>query len=147
LQSLSQRGLTWEPGQPMVSRCVGAGDPGHEVPSPGCACGVHASPDLALLQADALCLVPGPLVVGEVSLWGPVVVDDHGYRGRYAYPRSLQVVRESVPAGSRDRVVTGLAAAYGVPVTTTSLAAAVGTASATIMGFLAMSGAESPLDP
>jgi hypothetical protein len=130
----------------MVARCAGVGDAGHDVPAAGCACGIHASPDLASLQADALCLLPGPLVVGEVSLWGLVVVDDHGYRGRYAYPRSLQVVRESLPGESLDRVVAGLAA-YQVPVATTSLAAAVGPASAQIMGFLAMSGAEPPSEP
>jgi hypothetical protein len=143
LRSVSQRGFTWEPGRPMVARCAGAGEAGHDVPAAGCACGLHASPDVASLQAGALCLAPGPLVVGEVSLWGTVVVDDHGYRGRYAYPRRLEVVRESLPEHSLDGVVAGLGA-YRVPVDTTSLEAAVGPASATIMGFLAMSGGESP---
>lgn len=145
LQSLSQRGVTWEPGRPLVARCVGTGAAGHDVPDAGCACGVHASPDLAALHADALCLVPGPLVVGEVALWGSVVVDDHGYRGRCAYPRRLDVVEETV-AGvvSLDEAVEGLAA-YGVPVGTIPLVDAVGPASATIMGFLTMSGGSPPL--
>lgn len=139
LESISQRGFAWEPGQPMVARCAGAA--GHMVPDAGCACGVHASPDLAALHADALCLAPGPLVVGEVSLWGRVVVDSHGYRGQFAYPHRLEVVADAVTGTLPEDAVDGLAV-YGVPVATTSLADAVGPASATIMGFLAMSGRE-----
>lgn len=145
LQSLSQRGFTWEPARPLVARCAGTGAAGHDAPDPGCACGIHASPDLAALHADALCLVPGPLVVGQVALWGRVVVDDHGYRGTYAHPRRLDVVEETVVGVvSLDEVVEGLAA-YGVPVGTAPLVEAVGPASATIMGFLSLSEASPPL--
>ena len=144
LQSVSQRGFTWEPGRPLIARCAGAGVAGHDVPDPGCACGVHASVDLAALQAEALCLVPGPLVVGEVDLWGRVVIDDHGYRGQYASPCRLHVVEETLTGVvSLDEVVAGLAT-YGVAVGTMPLVDAVGPASATIMSFLAMSGASSP---
>ncbi len=144
LQSVSQRGFTWEPARPLVARCAGAGVAGHDTPDLGCACGVHASVDVAALHADALCLVPGPLVVGEVDLWGRVVIDEHGFRGEYAYPRRLDVVEETV-AGvvSLDEAVDGLAG-YGVAVGTTPLMDAVGPASATIMSFLAMSGASPP---
>lgn len=144
LQSLSQRGFTWEPGRALVGRCAGAGAAGHDAPDPGCACGVHASRDLAALHADALCMAPGPLVVGEVDLWGRVVVDDHGYRGEYAYPCRLDVVEQTLRGVVSLREAVGGLAGYGVAVGTTSLVEAVGHASSTIMSFLAMSGSSPP---
>ena len=131
LASVSQRGFTWEPGSPLVARCVGGG---HAAPDSGCSCGVHASADLAALRDHALCLAPGVLVVGEVALWGRVVLDAHGYRGQVAAPRRLWLV------GDGDQRTLQALEAYGVPVATMAGAEALGDASAATMAFLAMSG-------
>ena len=131
LTSVSQRGFVWEPGSPLVARCVGGG---HAAPDPGCSCGVHASADLASLRGHALCLAPGVLVVGQVALWGRVVLDAHGYRGEVAAPRRLWLVDGGGGAA------LGALEAYGVPVATMAGAEALGDASAATMAFLAMSG-------
>ncbi len=133
LASVSQRGFTWEPGAPFRARCVGGG---HAAPDPGCSCGIHASSGLASLRDQALCLAPGALVVGEVALWGRVVLDDHGYRGQYASPCRLWLVGS--PAGD-DATLKSLGE-YGVPVSTMADAEAVGDASAATRAYLAMSG-------
>ncbi|HWH33832.1 MAG TPA: hypothetical protein VNT56_00750, partial [Acidimicrobiales bacterium] len=76
LCSLSQRGVDWPPGRPLAARCLaGAGVDGerHAAPGTDCGCGVHAGADLASLHAQALCLRPVPLVVGQVRLWGRVI--------------------------------------------------------------------------
>lgn len=53
------------------------------------------------------------LVVGEVSLWGKVVLAKHGYRSEFAYPKRLILVPgEDVSSAQRDE----LAVDYGVPV-------------------------------
>ena len=133
LASVSQRGFTWEPGTPLPARCVGGG---HAAPDPGCSCGIHASPDLASLRDQALCLAPGVLVIGEVGLWGRVVLDDHGYRGQYAAPCRLWLVGS--PPG--DGTTLESLRAYGVPVGTMADTEALGEASAATRAYLAMSG-------
>lgn len=130
LTSVTQRGFTWEVERPLVARCVGGG---HPAPDVGCNCGIHASADLAGLRDHALCLAPGALVVGEVALWGRVVLDDHGYRGEVAAPRRLWLVGD-------DPAVLDPLGAYGVPVATMAASEALGEMSATTMAFLAMSG-------
>lgn len=133
LTSVSQRGFSWEVDAPLVARCVGGG---HVAPDPGCSCGVHASADLASLRDHALCLAPGVLVVGEVALWGRIVRDDHGYRGRLAAPRRLWLV----DGDDDDQATLEVLRGYGVPVATMAAGEALGDASAATMAFLAMSG-------
>ncbi len=134
LISVSQRGFSWEPGAVLRARCVGGG---HPAPDRGCSCGIHASADLASLREHALCLAPGVLVVGEVALWGRVVLDDHGYRGQLARPRRLWLVGGD--QGGDLRTLEALRS-YGVPVATMADADALGSASAATRAFLAMSG-------
>ena len=55
-----------------------------------------------------------PHVYGEVSLWGRVIVHEHGYRAQFAYPRNLLVPRRY--AGHRWDIVKDLRRAYGVEV-------------------------------
>ena len=112
---------------------------GHEAPAPGCACGIHAAASLERLRDESLCLRPTEaLVVGEVSLWGAVVVDDHGLRAQYAVPRRLSLV---VGAGDEAAVAAALAqlGAYRVPVGAVAPEEAVGDVAAAILAHQAMS--------
>lgn len=149
LHSLSQRGIEWPPGRPLVARCVGgrtAHSGGHAAPGADCGCGIHASVDLASLHSQALCLRPVPLVVGQVRLWGRVVTEERpdrlgeDHRGALAYPSRLWVVGETLPEGvPAPALASAVSATYAVPVGTMSLDEAAGAASRTILGFLAMS--------
>jgi hypothetical protein len=152
LESLSQRGFVWRPGQVMVARCAnGSGravevdeEHGHRAPGIGCGCGVHASVDLASLHAQALCLRPVPLVVGEVALWGEVITEERAdrrgqdHRGQFAYPLRLSVVSETLVGTAPAEAVEGIGI-YEVPVRVTSVKEAVGELSQTIMANLSMS--------
>lgn len=110
----------------------------HPVPDEDCDCGIYAAPDLDTLREHGLCLFPGGLVVGEVSLWGTVLSREDGYRGEYASPRTLSLVEETVPRSSHVSTLDALAA-YGVPVGTASLQDAVGELSGAVLAFQAMS--------
>lgn len=136
LGSVTQRAFTWMPGRPMEARCVSSG---HAAPAPGCACGVYAGPDLAALREHGLCLPPGGLVVGEVSLWGLVLTEEDGHRGQFGYPRRLSVVEETVEPAVLPGVVHHLATSYDVPVDSTGRVEAIGEVSAAIAAFLDMS--------
>ncbi len=152
LQSLSQRGFAWRPGRAMVARCadangkaVGVADEHrHRAPGRECGCGIHASFDLASLHAQALCVRPVPLVVGEVALWGEVITEERAdrrgkdHRGQFAYPLALSVVGETLEATAVADAVEGLGI-YEVPVGVASVQEAVGELSRTILGFLSMS--------
>lgn len=138
LRSVTHRRCRWRPLEPQRAVCLIGG---HEAPSPGCACGIHAAADLDRLRAECLCLAPtDPLVMGEVSLWGEVIEDDHGLRGQFGYPHRLRLV---VPAGGHDRAAVraslGCLEAFGVRVDTVTPEEAVGPAAATMMDFQAAS--------
>ena len=136
LRSVTHKSHGWTPGRPLRAACRGSG---HPAPAEGCSCGIYGSEDLESLREHGLCLVPGPLVVGQVALWGKVVADGHGYRGEYGYPATLRVVRETVTPGSLAALLDALGA-YGVAVRPTGMEQAVGEVSATILSFQAMSG-------
>lgn len=136
LGSVTQRGFSWKPGQPIKARCVSSG---HAAPAPGCACGVYAGAELSSLRDHGLCLPCGGLVVGQVALWGLVLTEEDGHRGEFGYPRRLSIVTGTVEASALPGVVDVLAAAYGVPVGTVERASAIGEVSAAIAAFLDMS--------
>ena len=135
LRSVSQRRFQWVPGRALRASCIAGG---HASPAERCNCGIYAAPDLDTLRGRSMCLAPEALVVGEVALWGRVASDGTSHRGEYAYPRTLLVVGETVPNGSRPAVSDALAA-YGVPVGTMPLQQAVSDVSAATMAFQAMS--------
>ncbi|HVE46826.1 MAG TPA: hypothetical protein VNA57_08785 [Acidimicrobiales bacterium] len=136
LGSVTQRGFTWKPRQPIKARCVSSG---HAAPAPGCACGIYAGADMSGLREHGLCLPAGGLVVGEVALWGLVLTEEDGHRGELGYPRRLSVVEETVEAAALPTALEALAAGYGVPVDSVSRVSAVGEVSAAIAAFLDMS--------
>lgn len=140
LQSVSQRRVVWQPGTPLRAVCLADS---HPAPDPGCACGVYGAPDLGALRDHSLCLSPGPLVIGEASLWGPVLADSDGIRARFGYPRRLWLVSDTVDDAERQAILDDLAA-YGVAVGQMPLIEAVGEVSTAIMGFLVMSTPERP---
>lgn len=91
---------------------MGYGDPApptkrHEAPHDDCLCGIHAySQNVPLDPSDK------PYAAGEVSLWGKVIVHEHGFRAQYAYPKRLYVI----DGGSRaDKIAEALSWTYGVP--------------------------------
>ncbi|MDP9388799.1 MAG: hypothetical protein M3Q48_13030 [Actinomycetota bacterium] len=134
LRSVTHKRVTWTPGQPLRAVCLIGG---HEAPAAGCACGIHASPDLAGLRSSGVCLAPGePLVVGEAALWGVVVHDAHGLRAEQAAPARLWLV--DATADGEGAALASLRA-YGVPVATVPASEAVGEVAAAVLAFQAMS--------
>lgn len=106
-----------------MARCLGGG---HRPPDPGCACGVYGASSFEALRDHGLCVVPSTLVVGEVDLYGRVVVDEDGMRAHSGRPARLALVPETAEVDGRDVDSTlGSLAAYGVTVTTMPLAEAV----------------------
>ncbi len=102
---------TWRPGQALAA-CCGTNVLRH---------GVHAFLTREQTQ-DYLRerqeftrerLKPGRYVFGEVSLWGRVVIHEHGYRAAYAYPKRIFVPKRY--QGGRD-FVNDLRRSYGVEV-------------------------------
>jgi hypothetical protein len=143
LRSVTQRRIEWRPGRVLRAACLGAG---HRAPDERCDCGIYGAADLPTLREHGLCLAPETLVVGRVALWGRVIPDvagslpgrSSGWRGEYAEPAHLSVVRELVLDGELDATVASLGA-YGVPVDTVALADAVAGVSEATLAFQAMS--------
>jgi hypothetical protein len=117
----SLNGNVWVPGERMEAVCVSPGlgriHKRHQAPDSTCNCGVYAfqSIDQRLLASSVLPprdSLREP-VVGEVSLWGRIVVHQDGYRAQFAYPKRFWV-DESSPEELKRALGT-----YGVPVATT----------------------------
>ena len=133
---MTQREFEWPPGRVLKAVCV---EVGHPAPADRCNCGLYANPDLEALRQHGLCLAPDVIVLGQVALWGKVVVDEPCYRGEFAYPARLSLVVDSLVDGTRpEDLVEGLGA-YRVPVHTTTLDEAVTGMSADMLKFQAMS--------
>lgn len=135
LRSVAQRQVEWNPDRPMRALCIGGG---HPAPDRDCSCGVSGTRDLESLRQHGLCVSPGPLIVGEVDLWGRVVEDSYGYRGEFGRPVSLALVRQSVEDERHEQQVLDALRSYGVPVTTIALDEAVAGVTATTLAFQTM---------
>ena len=79
--AVSRKHVEWIPGVVVHAGCVPGG---HPAPEPSCNCGISGAHDLNTLRNWGLCVAPGPLVVGEVELWGRLVPDLYGWRAEYA---------------------------------------------------------------
>ena len=99
----SLNGEPWIPAQPLAARCgalrrgtvVGrAPHLAHDAPRADCRCGVYASKSLDSLRSMRFwdCGVRG-----EVLLWGTVVEHEEGWRGQFAYPKSLHLPPDALP--------------------------------------------------
>lgn len=140
---MTQSGFEWQPGRVLKAVCL---EIGHPAPAERCDCGIYANPDMEALRQHGLCLAPEAIVVGQVGLWGKVVVDEPTYRGELAYPARLSLVVDSFIGDTPvDALLDGLAA-YGVPVHTTTVDEAVTGMSADMLKFQAMSRRTGPVE-
>jgi len=135
LRSVTQRGVEWLPKRVLRASCV---EVGHPAPVPRCNCGIYANPNLAALRRHGLCLAPEIIVVGQVGLWGRVVVDEPSYRGEFAYPARLSLVKDTLEDPEMLAPLLERLTVYGVPVDTTTLDEAVTGMSADMLRFQAM---------
>ena len=133
---MTQRDFEWPPGRVLKAVCV---EVGHPAPADRCNCGLYANPDLEALRQHGLCLAPDVIVLGQVALWGKVVVDEPSYRGEFAYPARLSLVVDSLVDDTPTEALTEGLGAYQVPVHTTTLDEAVTGMSADMLKFQAMS--------
>jgi hypothetical protein len=118
---------------------AGCAPGGHPAPEPTCNCGISGARDLRTLRTYGLCVAPGPLVVGEVDLWGRLVPDIYGWRGEYARPVSLALAEGTAVDAGEEEAVRGALAAYEIPVTTIPLDEAVAGVTAATLAFQVMS--------
>ena len=136
LRSVTQRGFEWPPGRVLKAVCL---EVGHPAPAERCNCGLYANPELEALRQHGLCLAPDVVVIGQVALWGKVIVDEPSFRGEFAYPARLSLVVDSLVDDTRPDVLVTSLEAYRVPVHTTTLDQAVAGMSADMLRFQAMS--------
>lgn len=78
----------------------------HSAPGPKCMCGYWAFRTLEDLWAVAT----GPILFGEVAMWGRVREHKYGYRSEYAYPVSFHTTKAEF-----DAEVEKAAERFGVP--------------------------------
>ena len=142
LRSVTQRSYEWPPGRVLRAVCL---EVGHPAPAERCNCGIYGNPDMEALRQHGLCLAPDVIVVGQVALWGRVVVDEPSYRGELAYPARLSLVVDSLIDDTAPEALLEGLAAYRVPVHTTTLDEAVAGMSADMLKFQAMSRRTGPV--
>jgi hypothetical protein len=133
---VSRKHVEWVPGVVLHAGCVPGG---HPAPEPTCNCGISGAHDLDALRNYGLCVAPGPLVVGEVDLWGRLVPDLYGWRAEYARPVSLALAEGTAADGAEAEAVLAALEAYGVPLTTIPLEDAVAGVTAATLAFQVMS--------
>ncbi len=121
----SLNGQPWLPGEPLTAKCglselrplLRRASPGHgaaDVPAAGCTCGVYASKSAIFLRSSGYDRYG---IGGEVYLWGRVVEHENGWRGQFAYPKSLSLSADRFPvalAGVQSRLETLVA--YGADI-------------------------------
>ena len=101
----------WPMREAKVARCIRTSTD-HAAPTEGCTCGIHAFSSLPRLLTGAN--REARILIGEVNLWGKVVLTERGYRAQYAYPKRLIVTPDLTP--KYEAMVTELEWAYGVPI-------------------------------
>ena len=95
--------------------------------------------NLDALRDHGLCVLVGPLIVGQVDLWGRVLEESYGWRAQFARPAAIGLVAETVEDVALRRLLTDDLAAYGVPVTLVPLDEAVAGTTKTMLEFQVMS--------
>lgn len=135
LRSVTQRGFEWQPKRVLRAQCV---EIGHPAPADRCNCGIYANPELDALREHGLCLAPDVIVLGQVALWGKVVVDEPSLRGELGYPARLSLVADSLVDDTPADALIEALGAYGVPVHSTTLDEAVAGMSRDMLKFQAM---------
>jgi len=94
LQSFN--GEVWPARHPLAAHCrlTACRLPPHDPPHFECSCGVYAGKDIAHLRN---CGYTERGILGEVHLWGTVVEHKLGWRGQFAYPKSLFLTSDQLP--------------------------------------------------
>jgi hypothetical protein len=102
----------WPPLIAAAARC-GRKQSGHSrAPVEGCSCGFYALSSLPQFVASHW---PAPgVVVGEVFLWGRVIVCERGYKAEHAYPKRL-IVNRAFGNAVAELMSQELSASYSVP--------------------------------
>jgi hypothetical protein len=124
LESFTRHHVSWPARRRLEAGCAAHGD---GAPSSGHECGIYAfkSRELAedLLrryvgvrhrygrEQEISPAPPGrPIALGSVSLWGRILVREHGYRAQYAYPYELFLLN------AHDEIASALRRLYAVDV-------------------------------
>ena len=125
LESFTWHHVNWPAGRRMEARCTLHG---RDAPATDHVCGIYAFIDRALAEEllrrytgvrhrygrhhqELPLPAPGrPVALGRVSLWGRILVREHGYRAQYAYPYELFLI------GGDDRLAAALRRLYRVDV-------------------------------
>jgi hypothetical protein len=104
----------WPPLRPAIARCNRRSTEGvHEPPSKSCTCGLYALSEVSdVLRYSRTNRASYGVVLGTVSLWGRVIVAEHGFRAEHGYPRTLTVLTEDFEPSC---VVMDSLRAYRVP--------------------------------
>jgi len=111
--------IVWVPGSSLDARCLSfVRVARHSSPDVTCHCGVYAATRDALDWQLLGRRTRTPLVVGTVSLWGPVVEAERGWRAGHGYPERLFVPSVGEEVRERDLRVAESLTEYGVPVKT-----------------------------
>ena len=99
----------WIPGQPMHAHCTRGGS--HRSPDEGCSCGYYAARTrehlLGLDHYHRYDRSNGPVVIGQLQMWGKIVPATLGWRAEIVYPKRVLVPYEFW------QVVNPLREAYG----------------------------------
>lgn len=106
--------VVWPRRRPMRALCVpdGAVEPGHEVPEPGCSCGIYAHHPFRASSLVVECHDDDhSRVLGVVEAWGRLEVHELGFRAAHARPHTLLV--DAQVADSHKHRVQRLATDYG----------------------------------
>src|SRR5690348_794831 len=103
----SLNGQPWLPGEALAASCAApalvgpllrGAYPRHgadEVPALKCSCGVYAARSVGFLRRMEYARYG---IKGEVYLWGKVVEHENGWRAQFAYPKSLLLSADRLPA-------------------------------------------------
>lgn len=100
----SLNGESWFPGRPLSALCradrtgsiSGLSKATHnpnELPYLKCTCGVYAARTIEHLHQCGYRFG----IYGEVYLWGAVVEHERGWRGQFAYPKTLFLAADTIP--------------------------------------------------
>ena len=113
--------VRWPRSEPLRATCLrhppvhpfAARPSGHPAPDGGCTCGIYGAFDPWNVDISTP-RGPWTLVVGRVEGWGRVALAPRGFRAEFARP--VQLFAEPWWSKSTSRSVTGIAAAYGIPI-------------------------------
>src|SRR5258706_6955976 len=91
LRPINSKGLVWQPRVRQEAICV-SND--HDVPDPRCSCGFYGVWKLQDLAPEFRWGHTGTVVVGQIAVWGRVILATRGCRAQFAYPKQLYLATD-----------------------------------------------------